>query len=63
MWYAGEEVAVLDCNSSCSEEPPGGLVIEVPEGPGRRARFIRLYNGRSAAYGWVRFLEVIENRE
>ena len=60
---AGEEVAVLDCNySSCSVEPPGGLVVLVPDGPSRRARYIRFYSGRSAADGWMRFLEVNENQ-
>ena len=56
---AGEEVVQLECNSSnCSQEPPGGLVVALPEGPGRLARYIRFYSGSSAADGWVRFLEV-----
>ncbi len=58
-YFAGEEVAVLDCNSSsCNVEPPGGLVVLVPEGPDRLARYIRFYRGRSLTDGWMRYLEV-----
>lgn len=60
MACAGEESVVWVCDTylDCGPEPPTGLVVQIPAGPARRARFIRLRSGRSIADGWVRFLEV-----